>query len=43
MDATFEYSGTDNNILKLFLGFDLEPLDKVTVLIDFTVQVPNET
>ena len=41
VDATFEYSGTDNNILKLFLGFDLEPLDKVTVLIDFTVQVPN--
>ena len=40
-DANFEFNGVDNNILKVYLGFDLEPMDSVKVSIDFLVQVPN--
>lgn len=41
VEAKHEFDGVDNNILKVHLGFELEPLDKVNVKIDFTVQVPN--
>ena len=41
VEAEHEFNGVDNNILKVFLGFELEPLDKVNVEISFTVQVPN--
>lgn len=41
VDANHEFNGVDNNILKVHLGFELEPLEKVNVEIAFTVQVPN--
>ena len=40
-DATYDYDGVDSNILKVYFGFELEPLDSVTVEITFLVQVPN--
>ncbi len=40
-EAKFDYCGTDNNVLNVYLGFELQPMDKVDVTIEYLVQVPN--